>query len=115
MALLDSLLGGNLLGGLLGGILGGGASAGGSADIGGSAGVDSSAEVDAKVVTDPSLELSASDILTIDGGDGLVPDISVGDIGLGFSAPTFVGVSVSEETSVGGSLDGSGGLLGGLA
>jgi hypothetical protein len=80
----------------------------------GSLGGSSNTELDATVGANPELDVSASDVLNVSDGDGLLPNISLlGDVGAGLSAPVLVGVSASSDTS--GDADvGGGGLLGGL-
>lgn len=69
--------------------------------------------------TSPALGLQASDILqsnqTENGGDDSSSFSGIGDIGLGFAAPTLVGLSSSSDSQDFSSSDnGGGGLLGGL-
>lgn len=69
--------------------------------------------------TNPGLSLGASDILHSMNSDGSDGDSSsftgIGDIGLGLSLPTMVGVSSSSDSQDYSSSDNNdGGLLGGL-
>jgi hypothetical protein len=83
-----------------------------------------SSDFGADVGTDPAFGFAASDILhsmnmssDSDGGDSDSNSFTgIGNIGLGFAAPTFVGVSHSEDSASQSTTDShdSGGLLGGL-
>jgi hypothetical protein len=118
MALLDDLLGGGSNGGLLNGILGGSNNESSNVDA-------SSSSSDTTVATSPALGLGLSDVLqsssfNSDGSDGDVNAESfsgIGDLGLGLSAPTLIGLSNSDESFSGSQSEtngGGGGLLGGL-
>lgn len=76
-------------------------------------GGDSSTSLDATVATSPELGLGLSDVLSFDSGDDGFGFTGIGELGLGVSAPTFIGVSASSEQSAGDGGD-DGGLLGGL-
>lgn len=72
-------------------------------------------QASAAVATKPELGLQLSDVLQADSGDNGASFTGIGDLGVGLSAPTFVGVGVSND-GIGASTthtDG-GGLLGGL-
>ena len=118
MALLDDLLGGGSNGGLLSGVLGGSNNESSNVDA-------SSSNSDTNIATNPSLGLGLSDVLqsssfNSDGQDGDVNAESfsgIGDLGLGISAPTLIGISNSDESFSGSQSEsdgGGGGLLGGL-
>jgi hypothetical protein len=101
MALLDGLLGG--------GILGGGDSASES---------HNSLDLGSVIATDPQLGIGASDILhsenSGDGGDHS-SFTGIGDLQVGFAAPTLIGVNASSDSSNSQMQDSDGGgLLGGL-
>lgn len=67
--------------------------------------------------TNPSFGLSASDVLHSESSDDGDTEsfTGIGDLGIGLSAPTVVGVNASSESSSASeSDDGGGGLLGGL-
>jgi len=68
--------------------------------------------------TSPGFGFQASDILhssNMDGGNGDSSSFTgIGDIGLGFSAPTMIGLSSSSDSQDYSSTDNDGGLLGGL-
>lgn len=77
----------------------------------GSLGGSSDSELDVAVGANPQLDVSASDVLDVGGGGGLVPSVSVLDgLDVGLSAPVLIGVHASSEASA----DAGGGLLGGL-
>lgn len=70
--------------------------------------VSSSTDIGAAIGTSPSLDVSASDINVA----GLV---GIGDLGVGLSVPTLIGVNVSNDLGLDASAGASGGgLLGGL-
>jgi len=99
MSILDNLLN-----------LGGGDSVSGS---------ESSQDLGTVIGTNPGFGLGASDILHSSETDGDHGDSSsftgIGDLGVGFSAPTVVGVNFSnDQTDFSQQDSGGGGLLGGL-
>jgi hypothetical protein len=114
MAILDSLLGGSNNGSILDGVLGGG---GDNSEVSAN-----SSEFGAAFGTNPQLGVGISDVLhseSHDGDDEGNGDhesfTGIGDIGIGFAAPTFLGVqSSSESFNASESDDNGGGLLGGL-
>lgn len=78
---------------------------------------EDSNQFDSVIGTAPSFGFQASDILhSQESDDGDSSSFTgIGDIGLGFSAPTLVGVSSSSESQdYSSSDDNGGGLLGGL-
>lgn len=89
--------------------------------LGGSSGGDSASQssnsFDATFGTAPSLGLQTSDVLSFESSDDNGGDSSsftgIGDLGLGLSAPTVLGVSSSNKSADVSEGD-SGGLLGGL-
>jgi hypothetical protein len=80
--------------------------------LGGGSGSSNSTDLNAVVGTSPAFDLNASDVLHSD-ALGLT---GIGDLGIGLSAPTVVGVSASSDTSsdITAASGHSGGLLGGL-
>jgi hypothetical protein len=77
----------------------------------------SSSSFDSVVGTAPSFGFQASDILhSQESDDGDSSSFTgIGDIGLGFSAPTLIGVSGSNDSQdYSSSSESDGGLLGGL-
>ena len=83
---------------------------------GGNGDSSSSTDLGTVIGTNPQLGVHASDILhSEDGGSGGDSFTGIGDIGLGFAAPTVVGLNLSSDqmSSDNGNGDG-GGLLGGL-
>lgn len=95
MSILDNLLGGS---------------------SGGTSASESSSSLDATFGTAPALGLQTSDVLSFEASDdnsGVSSSFTgIGDLGLGLSAPTVLGVSASNETAD--VSEGDGGLLGGL-
>lgn len=91
-------------------------------DFGGgdsTSGSQSSHDIGSAIGTDPAFGLNASDILHSQSTDGNGGDASsftgIGDLGVGFSAPTVVGVNASSDQTDVSQHDGNGGgLLGGL-
>lgn len=100
---------------ILDNILGGG-SGGGNSDQ-----QQSSSNFSSVLGTDPQLGLHASDVLHSQDSNGGSGDsggdsssfTGIGDLGVGFAAPTVVGIDSSHDQSSMGNHDG-GGLLGGL-
>jgi hypothetical protein len=80
--------------------------------LGGGSGSSNSTDLNAAVGANPALDLNASDVLHSD-ALGLT---GIGDLGIGLSAPTVVGVSASSDTSSDTTVASGhgGGLLGGL-
>jgi hypothetical protein len=79
--------------------------------LGGGSGSSNSTDLNAVVGTSPAFDLNASDVLHSDA----LGITGIGDLGIGISAPTVVGVSASSDTSSDITASGhSGGLLGGL-
>lgn len=75
-----------------------------------------STQASAAVATNPELGLNLSDVLQADAGDSGAGFTGIGDLGLGLSAPTLVGVGLSNDGIGASTTDtqGGGGLLGGL-
>ncbi len=79
-----------------------------------------SSEFSGVIGTNPGLGLGLSDVLKFSdsSSDGEDMDSTsftgIGDLGLGLSAPTLIGVSGSSDNVSASETDGGGGLLGGL-
>jgi len=93
--------------------------------LGGSSSGDStsqnSSNLDTVLGTSPSLGLELSDVLHASnsgaGDSGSTSDFTgIGDLGLGLTAPTLVGINASSDSASSSTMEGDhgGGLLGGL-
>jgi len=86
--------------------------------LGGGGDNASSTDLSSVLGTNPQFGLQASDILHSESHDGNGGDSSsftgIGDLGVGFAAPTVVGVDFSQDQVSQDNGNSGGGLLGGL-